>query len=64
MHAQLAPSDSTLKEFHEGVVKDSEARARKAQVVSLVVSSVVTVGLLVKVHQLEIQQHFNSTLIR
>ena len=38
--SQLAPSDKTLKEFHESIVKDSEAKAKKAQILSLVVSFV------------------------
>jgi hypothetical protein len=36
--SQLAPSDSALKTFHDSVTADAQAKAKRAQVVSLVVS--------------------------
>lgn len=36
---QLAPNDTVLKDFHETVTKDAQAKAKKALVVSIAVST-------------------------
>lgn len=40
MSSQLAPSDLILKELHDSVTTDAQTKAKKAQVVSLVVSPI------------------------